>query len=62
MYNRAFPVGNALRQQMEGRCPDKFSKCFRIVKAQKISRGTLLMYENYRLLRTKFLPLFVQRR
>ena len=28
-----------LRQQMEGRCPDKFNKCFRIVKTQKISRG-----------------------
>ena len=33
-----------------------------IVKAQKISKGILLMYVNRRLLRTKFLPLFVQRR
>ena len=36
--------------------------CFWIVKTQKISRGTLLMYGSRRLLRTKFLPLFVQRR
>ena len=40
-----------------------FNKCFRIVKTQKkISRGTLLVYVDRRLLRTKFLPLFVQRR
>ena len=39
-----------------------FNKCFRIVKTQKISRGTPLMYGSHRLLRTKFLPLFVQRR
>ena len=32
--------------------------CFRIVKTQKISRGTPLMYGSHRLLRTKFLPLF----
>ena len=38
------------------------SKCFRIVKTQKISKRSLLMYESHRLLRTKFLPLFVQRR
>ena len=39
-----------------------FNKCFRIVKTQKISKRSLLMYESHRLLRTKFLPLFVQRR
>ena len=39
-----------------------FNKCFRIVKAQKISKRSLLMYGSHRLLRTKFLPLFVQRR
>ena len=32
------------------------------VNTQKISRGFLLMYGSHRLLRTKFLPLFVQRR
>ena len=58
----AFKWQRGLRQQMEGRCPDKFYKCFRIVKTQKISRGFLLMYGSHRLLRTKFLPLFVQRR
>ena len=31
------------------------------VNTQKISRGFLLMYGSHRLLRTKFLPLFVQR-
>ena len=36
--------------------------CFRIVKVQKISSGSLLCNGNHRLLRTKFLPLFVQRR
>ena len=36
--------------------------CFRIVKTQKISKRSLLMYGSHRLLRTKFLPLFVQRR
>lgn len=52
----------------DGSCPlplrsKRFiSKCFRIVKTQKISRGTPLMYGSHRLLRTKFLPLFVQRR
>ena len=35
-----------------------FNKCFRIVKAQKISKRSLLMYGSHRLLRTKFLPLF----
>ena len=100
----AFKRQRGLRQQMEGRCPDKrypnkitsklarvaevksrmdrkfsrienlwprdgscplplrskriFNKCFRIVKTQKISRGTLLIYVGHRLLRTKFLPLF----
>ena len=39
-----------------------FNKCFRIVKTQKISSGALLVYVDHRLLRTKFLPLFVQRR
>ena len=39
-----------------------FNKCFRIVKTQKISKRSLLMYGSHRLLRTKFLPLFVQRR
>ena len=47
---------------MEGPRPDKFYKCFQIVKTQKISRGTLLMYWSHRLTWTKFLPLFVQRR
>ena len=52
----------------DGSCPPplrskrSINKCFRIVKVQKISRGILLMYVNHRLLRTKFLPLFVQRR
>ena len=32
--------------------------CFRIVKTQKISKRSLLMYGSHRLLRTKFLPLF----
>ena len=31
----AFKRQRGLRQQMEGRCPDKFNKCFRIVKTQK---------------------------
>ena len=35
-----------------------FNKCFRIVKTQKISRGTLLMYGSHRSHRTQFLPLF----
>ena len=35
----AFKRQRGLRQQMEGRCPDKFYNCFRIVKTQKISRG-----------------------
>ena len=35
-----------------------FNKCFRIVKTQKISKRSLLMYGSHRLLRTKFLPLF----
>ena len=35
-----------------------FSKCFRIVKTQKISKRSLLMYGSHRLLRTKFMPLF----
>ena len=39
-----------------------FNKCFQIVKTQKISSGALLVYVDHRLLRTKFLPLFVQRR
>ena len=39
-----------------------FNKCFQIVKTQKISSGALLRYWGHRLLRTKFLPLFVQRR
>ena len=39
-----------------------FNKCFQIVKTQKISSGALLMYVGHRLLRTQFLPLFVQRR
>ena len=34
----AFKRQNGLRQQMEGPRPDKFYKCFRIVKTQKISR------------------------
>ena len=48
----------------DGSCPlplrsKRFiSKCFRIVKTQKISRGTLLMYGSHRSHRTKFLPLF----
>ena len=48
----------------DGSCPlplrsKRFiSKCFRIVKTQKISKRSLLMYESHRLLRTKFLPLF----
>ena len=52
----------------DGSCPlplrsKRFiSKCFRIVKTQKISKRSLLMYGSHRLLRTKFLPLFVQRR
>ena len=52
----------------DGSCPlplrskSTFDKCFRIVKAQKISKRSLLMYGSHRLLRTKFLPLFVQRR
>ena len=104
----AFKRQRGLRQQMEGRCPDKrypnkntskrgsvaevqsrkgttfsrienlwprdgscplplrskrfINKCFRIVKTQKISSGALLMYVGHRLLRTKFLPLFAQRR
>ena len=37
--SRAFKRQRGLRQQMEGRCPDKFYNCFRIVKTQKISRG-----------------------
>ena len=35
-----------------------FNKCFRIVKAQKISRGGSAHVMGHRLLRTKFLPLF----
>ena len=35
----AFKRQRGLRQQMEGPRPDKFNKCFRIVKTQKISRG-----------------------
>ena len=35
-----------------------FNKCFRIVKTQKISKRSLLMYGSHRLLRTKLLPLF----
>ena len=35
-----------------------FESCFRIVKTQKISKRSLLMYGSHRLLRTKFLPLF----
>ena len=52
----------------DGSCPlplrsKRFiSKYFRIVKTQKISKRSLLMYGSHRLLRTKFLPLFVQRR
>ena len=52
----------------DGSCPlplrsKRFiSKCFRIVKTQKISKRSLLMYGSHRLLRTKFLPLFMQRR
>ena len=48
----------------DGSCPlplrskPFLGNCFRIVKTQKISRGTLLMYGSHRLLRTKFLPLF----
>ena len=48
----------------DGSCPlplrsKRFiSKCFRIVKTQKISKRSLLMYGSHRLLRTKFLPLF----
>ena len=47
---------------MEGPRPDKFYKCFQIVKTQKISSGALLMWWDRRLTRTKFLPLFMQRR
>ena len=39
----AFKRQRSLQQQMEGRCPDKFYKCFQIVKTQKISSGALLM-------------------
>ena len=39
-----------------------FNKCFRIVKTQKISRGGAAHARVHRLLRTKFLPLFMQRR
>ena len=52
----------------DGSCPlplrskPFLGNCFRIVKTQKISRGFLLMYGSHRLLRTKFLPLFMQRR
>ena len=52
----------------DGSCPlplrsKRFiSKCFRIVKTQKISKRSLLMYGSHRLPRTKFRPLFVQRR
>ena len=35
----AFKRQRGLRQQMEGPRPDKFYKCFRIVKTQKTSRG-----------------------
>ena len=48
----------------DGSCPlplrsKRFiSKCFRIVKTQKISKRSLLMYGSHRLLRTQFLPLF----
>ena len=48
----------------DGSCPlplrsKRFiSKCFRIVKTQKISKRSLLMYGSHRLPRTKFLPLF----
>ena len=31
----AFKRQRGLRQQMEGLCPDKFYKCFRIIKTQK---------------------------
>ena len=49
----------------DGSCPlqlrskSTLDKCFRIVKTQKISRGTLLMYGSHRSHRTQFLPLFV---
>ena len=52
----------------DGSCPlplrskPFLGNCFRIVKTQKISKRSLLMYGSHRLLRTKFLPLFVQRR
>jgi len=52
----------------DGSCPlplrskSTFGKCFRIVKAQKQVKVVLLMYGSHRLLRTKFLPLFVQQR
>ena len=52
----------------DGSCPlplrskSFLGNCFRIVKTQKISKRSLLMYGSHRLLRTKFLPLFVQRR
>ena len=48
----------------DGSCPlqlrskSTLDKCFRIVKTQKISRGTLLMYGSHRSHRTQFLPLF----
>ena len=48
----------------DGSCPlplrskSTFDKCFRIVKAQKISKGSLLVYVDHRSHRTKFLPLF----
>ena len=52
----------------DGSCPlplrskSTFNKCFRIVKTQKISRGGAAHARVHRLLRTKFLPLFMQRR
>ena len=48
----------------DGSCPlplrskDVSESCFRIVKTQKISKRSLLMYGSHRLFRTKFLPLF----
>ena len=52
----------------DGSCPlplrskPFLGNCFRIVKTQKISSGALLMWWDRRLTRTKFLPLFMQRR
>ena len=48
----------------DGSCPlplrskPFLGNCFRIVKTQKISKRSLLMYGSHRLLRTQFLPLF----